>query len=163
MAALRYAARRLCERELHRGGAQRISPGRQSIFTSLVGAKPKPSTPGAQEELKMQYQKKKNELFDVLVELTRTGTYPSLSWKGFQVNRLMTQLSAHVEPRPYDSYWRSYRFDARLSDFTISYLFISYLYKYFWEPKEKEDGATSNNSEAKILPAGDKDLNNHMN
>ncbi|KAF6991858.1 hypothetical protein CFC21_008907 [Triticum aestivum] len=111
----------------------------------------------------MQYQKKKNELFDVLVELTRTGTYPSLSWKGFQVNRLMTQLSAHVEPRPYDSYWRSYRFDARLSDFTISYLFISYLYKYFWEPKEKEDGATSNNSEAKILPAGDKDLNNHMN
>ncbi|KAE8773647.1 hypothetical protein D1007_54050 [Hordeum vulgare] len=153
MAALRYAARRFWERGLQRGGGQRISPDHRSIFTSLIGAKPKPSTPGAQEELKMQYQKKKNELFDVLVELTKTDTYPSLSWKGFQVNRLMTQLSAHVEPRPHGSYWRSYQFDARLSDFMISYLFMSYLYmEYFWEPKKKEDDATSNNSETKILP-----------
>lgn len=76
-----------------------------NMYAFILVWQPKPSTAGAQEELKMQYQKKKNELFDVLVELTRTGTYPGLSWKGFKVNRLMTQLSAHVEPRPHDSYW----------------------------------------------------------
>ncbi|VAH22694.1 uncharacterized protein LOC119311670 [Triticum dicoccoides] len=156
MAALRHAGRRLCERALQRGGPQVIPSGRRSMFIS-IGGTPKPTTAAAQEELKMQFQKKKEELFDVLVELSRTRTYPSLSWEAFQVNQLAARLVGKVEPRPGDYYWRSYRLQGRLNTFLVSYLFLHFVYmEHFWIPKkQREDGATSNNSEAKILPDSD--------
>ncbi|XBJ27471.1 hypothetical protein VPH35_004730 [Triticum aestivum] len=146
MAALRHAGRRLCERALQRGGPQVIPSGRRSMFIS-IGGKPKPTTAAAQEELKMQFQKKKEE----------THTYPNLSWEALQVNQLATRLVGKVEPRPADYYWRSYRLQGRLSTFLVSYLFMHFVYmEHFWIPKkQRADGATSNNGEAKILPDSD--------
>ena len=83
---------------------------------------PKPTTAAAQEELKMQFQKKKEELFDVLVELSRTHTYPNLSWEALQVNQLATRLVGKVEPRPGDYYWYSVS-----QTFGLSFSFVLFI------------------------------------
>ncbi|KAM3413153.1 hypothetical protein ACQJBY_004372 [Aegilops geniculata] len=179
MAALRHAAKRLCERALQQRGAlarpsvvaegpRRLllngaSPGRRLMSTSSISGKPTSSAAphGELELLEMRFKKKKEEMFDLLIAVKRAGLYPQLSWEDIQTHRLITRLAAQVEPRPHDPNWRMFRRTGRLNDFNTICTTLGYfgLLAYCVATDMREDGATSKNSEANFVSEPKNDMN----
>lgn len=63
------------------------------------------ATAGAKEELTTQFENKREELFDLLLEVRKTQAYQPFSWKSLQSLSLTRQLAAQVKPRPNDPNW----------------------------------------------------------
>jgi hypothetical protein len=63
------------------------------------------STTAAQDELRMDYEDKKEELFDLCLEMRRTRAFKTMSWEDVQNLRLTTHLAAQVKPKPDDAIW----------------------------------------------------------
>ncbi|XP_048559652.1 uncharacterized protein LOC125540103 [Triticum urartu] len=179
MAALRHAAKRLCERALQQRGAlvrpsvvaegpRRLllngaSPARRPMSTSSISGKPTSSAAphGELELLEMRFNKKKEEMYDLLVAVKSSELYPELSWEDIQTHRLITHLAAQVKPRPHDPIWHRFRQLRRLNDFNTICLPLGYfgLLAYCVATNMKEDGATSKNSEANFVSEPKNDMN----
>ena len=129
---------------------------------------------GPQDELRMEFEEKKQELFDLCVEMRATGAFTKLSWKDMQNFRLTTHLAAQMEPRPHDSTWynikhmhtyaqfcfqcldsfsyvscrRMYRGYRTFHDFQYAYFCLGFLaYSFLGKDKKKDE----ENIEANIL------------
>jgi hypothetical protein len=63
------------------------------------------STAAAQDELRMEFEDKKQELFDLCLEMRRTRAFKTMSWEDLQNLRLTTHLAAQVKPNPADAIW----------------------------------------------------------
>ncbi|KAI5020646.1 hypothetical protein ZWY2020_045534 [Hordeum vulgare] len=180
MAALRHAARRLCERALQQRGAQArssfvadeprrlllngTSPGRRLMSNSSIGGKPasRAEAKGELELLEWQFKKKKEELFDLLIAVKCSDLYPQLSWKDIETHRLISHLASQVEPRPHDPIWRRFRRTRRLNEFnTICAFLVLYgqLFAYWVPTNIREYGAASKNSEANSVSEPKNDMN----
>ncbi|KAI5020658.1 hypothetical protein ZWY2020_045546 [Hordeum vulgare] len=175
MAALRHAARRLCERALQQRGAQArssfvadeprrlllngTSPGRRLMSNSSIGGKGRGK--GELELLEWQFKKKKEELFDLLIAVKCSDLYPQLSWKDIETHRLITHLASQVEPRPHDPIWYNLK-HIRLNEFnTICAFLVLYgqLLAYWVPTNIREYGAASKNSEANSVSEPKNDMN----
>ncbi|XBJ12976.1 hypothetical protein VPH35_017402 [Triticum aestivum] len=112
-------------------------------------------------ELEREFDKKKEELFDLLTEVKMAELYRQLSWKDIQIHCLITQLAAQVEPRPHDPIWRRFRGTRRLNDFTSIYTTLGFfgLLSYYVVSDMKEDGAKGKNYEANIVSDPNNDMN----
>ncbi|XP_051210569.1 uncharacterized protein [Lolium perenne] len=152
MAALRHAARRLCERSLASspGAAEeqrRIflhgsSPGRRFMSDSTVGGKPQTTT-CPHSELRMEFEDKKQELYDLCLEMRSTGAFKSY-WENIQNLRLISHLAAQVKRRSEDPNWRRYRLNRYVYDFVTGYFCLGFLgYQLFGSSGEKEGEAKS--------------------
>jgi hypothetical protein len=53
----------------------------------------------------MDYEDKKEELFDLCLEMRRTRAFKTMSWEDVQNLRLTTHLAAQVKPKPDDAIW----------------------------------------------------------
>ena len=124
------------------------------------------TTAGPHDELRMEFEDKKQELYNLCVEMRSVGAIKILSWEDWQTLRLTTLLAAQVEPEPDDRSWyinlqhmhtyapfvsvsnsfsyvacrRMYRWFRRLYDYQTTYYCLGFLaYSLLGKDKKKDE------------------------